>query len=65
MNKNLPETEKVFPKELWIDTLKTDEAINLIIENQKKQLMPFQKLETIFTMSLKIFLRVYRTTLGH
>tara|TARA_B100001093_G_C26775051_1_gene991937 strand:+ start:911 stop:1651 length:741 start_codon:yes stop_codon:yes gene_type:complete len=36
MNKYLPETEKVFPKELWIDTLKTDDAINLILKNQKK-----------------------------
>lgn len=43
MNKNLPETEKVFPKELWIDTLKTDEAINLIIENQKKAIDAISK----------------------
>ncbi len=36
MNKNIPETEKVFPKEFWIDTLKTEDAINLIVENQNK-----------------------------
>lgn len=41
--KNILETEKVFPKELWIDTLKTDEAINLIIENKKKSIDAISK----------------------
>ena len=45
MNKNLPETEKVFPKERWIDALKTDDAINLIIENQKKAIHAISKVK--------------------
>ena len=45
MNKNLPETEKVFPTELWIDTLNTDDAINLIIENQRKAINAISKVK--------------------